>query len=436
MTNNMLVLGLQWGDEGKGKIVDCLTEQVDAVVRFQGGNNAGHTLKINGRKTVLRLIPSGILHEKVQCFLGNGVVISPKALVDEIAELQSAGTEVAGRLWVSERSAVILPYHIALDKAREKARGDAAIGTTGRGIGPAYEDKVARRGLRMMDLLHPEKLKSKLNDISQLHNFVLKNFYNEPEIDADQVYAELLAIAEQIKPMVVNVTARLQALQSQGQRIMFEGAQGTLLDIDLGTYPYVTSSNTTRGAVYVGTGVVTPLQTIGIVKAYTTRVGAGPFPTELKDDLGKCMAERGQEFGSVTGRPRRCGWLDVVYLRYAIAINGVDELVLTKADVLDTFAEIKICTAYECQGETLTTPPTDVEQLAICRPVYETLAGWQCNTVGAVNENELPQALLDFIKRIETLVSVPVTIISTGPGREQIVYRAALREEAAEKSKN
>lgn len=422
---NTVILGTQWGDEGKGKIVDLLTDKAAAVVRFQGGHNAGHTLIINGKKTILRLIPSGILRDHVQCLIGNGVVLSPQALLTEIAELESQGTPVTERLRISAACNLLLPYHVAIDKARELARGKEAIGTTGRGIGPAYEDKVARRGIRAMDLLHPTLLREKLEVLADFHNFQLSEYYHQSEIDVDTVYNELLRLSEKIKPMITDITVILAELRAKGEHIIFEGAQGALLDVDLGTYPYVTSSNTTAGAASTGAGFG-PLyfdSVLGITKAYTTRVGAGPFPTELHDDIGRKIAERGKEFGSVTGRPRRCGWFDLVGMRYSIQLNSISEVVLTKLDVLDEFDTIRICTAYRCGEKTFEFPPSDQALLADCQPVYEDLPGWQSSTFGVTDYEKMPSLAREYIERLEKLMGVSITIVSTGPERHQTIFR-------------
>ncbi|MDF1655860.1 MAG: adenylosuccinate synthase [Coxiellaceae bacterium] len=423
MAKNIVVLGTQWGDEGKGKIVDMLTDRVKAVVRFQGGHNAGHTLIIDGEKTILRLIPSGVLREGVQCFIGNGVVISPEALIGELGELDKKGVKYAGRLHISPASSLILPYHIALDQAREIKRGADKIGTTGRGIGPAYEDKVARRGLRVMDLYHPERLKKRLHGLADYHNFQLTEYFKQEAIDPDVVWADLMEYAKVILPLVTDVSAKLHALRDAGESILFEGAQGTLLDLDLGTYPYVTSSNTTAGAASTGAGFGPCYidEVLGVVKGYTTRVGSGPFPTELHDDIGASLAERGKEFGSVTGRARRCGWLDLVSLRRVLQVNSVSQLVLTKSDVLDELKEIKVCVAYKVDGKEVQLPPYDSDLLAECEPVYETLPGWQCNTFGLTDANDMPEALCHYIEKIESWLGIPVSIVSTGPDRAHTI---------------
>ncbi len=423
MAKNIVVLGTQWGDEGKGKIVDMLTDRMKAVVRFQGGHNAGHTLIINGEKTILRLIPSGVLREGVQCFIGNGVVISPEALIGELGELDKKGVQYADRLHISPASSLILPYHIALDQAREIKRGADKIGTTGRGIGPAYEDKVARRGLRVMDLFHPERLKQRLHALADYHNFQLTEYFKQDAIDPDKVWADLMEYAKVMLPLVTDVSAKLHALRDAGESILFEGAQGTLLDLDLGTYPFVTSSNTTAGAASTGAGFGPRYidEVLGVVKGYTTRVGSGPFPTELHDDIGLSLAERGKEFGSVTGRPRRCGWLDLVSLRRVLQVNSVSQLVLTKSDVLDELKEIKVCVAYKVEGKEVQLPPYDSDLLSQCEPVYETLPGWQCNTYGLTDANDMPQALCNYIEKIENWLGVPVSIVSTGPDRDHTI---------------
>ena len=383
MGKNVVILGTQWGDEGKGKIVDLLTDQVSAVVRYQGGHNAGHTLVIDGEKTVLHLIPSGILRDNVMCYIGNGVVLSPEALIREVTGLEARGVPVRERLRISPACPLILPYHVALDQARENARGEAKIGTTGRGIGPAYEDKVSRRGLRVGDLFHRERLAAKLGEVLDYHNFVLKNYYKVEPIDFQKTLEEALEFAEWLKPLVTDVTARLHELRRQGANIMFEGAQGTLLDIDHGTYPYVTSSNTTAGGTSTGSGVG-PLYldyVLGITKAYTTRVGSGPFPTELFDNIGERLAERGHEFGSTTGRARRCGWFDAVILRRAIDINSISGLCLTKLDVLDGLDSIQICVGYkDAQGNRIEAPSdadsyTGLERIDAGYPELRGVAG-------------------------------------------------------------
>lgn len=423
MGKSVVIVGAQWGDEGKGKIIDMLTEHVAGVVRFQGGNNAGHTLVIDGKKTVLRLLPSGILRPNVHCFIGNGVVVTPSALIQEIQEVEQQGINIAGRLHVSQACSLLLPYHVALDKAREQHRGDKAIGTTGRGIGPAYEDKIARRGLRIADTLNPKRFADQLHDLADYHNFVLTHYYQQPAIDPEQVIDSVLADAEQLKPLFTDVSNRLAILHRQGENLLFEGAQGTYLDIDHGTYPYVTSSNTTAGAAATGSGFG-PLyldQVIGLVKAYTTRVGSGPFISELHDEHGRSLAERGNEFGSVTGRPRRCGWFDAVTMRRSAQVNSLSSLCITKLDVLDTFATIKICTAYRCDGQLLETPPANTAEFSACEPVYEELPGWQANTHGVTRWEDLPENAKAYLKRIEALVGVPIDIISTGAGREHTI---------------
>ena len=426
MGKNVVVLGTQWGDEGKGKIVDLLTEQAAAVVRFQGGHNAGHTLVIDGKKTVLHLIPSGILRENVLCLIGNGVVLSPEALLKEMKQLEENGVPVKERLRLSPACPLILPYHIAIDQAREVARGAAKIGTTGRGIGPAYEDKVSRRGLRLGDLQDKEAFATKLAEILKYHNFVLENYYKAEPVDFDTVLADALAMAEELLPLMMDVTAKLHELRKQGANIMFEGAQGSLLDIDHGTYPYVTSSNTTAGGTSTGSGFG-PLYLdyiLGITKAYTTRVGGGPFPTELHCEVGAGLAERGHEFGSTTGRARRCGWFDAVALNHAIQINSVSGICLTKLDVLDGMEEIKICIGYkDAQGNDVYSlnGSEDYEKVT---PVYETMPGWSESTLGAQTIEQLPQAAINYIKRLEELMETPIDIVSTGPDRiETVVLR-------------
>ncbi|MCP8688143.1 adenylosuccinate synthase [Marinobacterium sedimentorum] len=426
MGRNVVVLGTQWGDEGKGKIVDLLTERVAAVARFQGGHNAGHTLVIDGKKTVLHLIPSGILRQGVQCLIGNGVVLSPEALLKEIEGLEQAGVTVRESLRLSPACPLILPYHVALDQARELARGESKIGTTGRGIGPAYEDKVARRGLRLDDLMHPERFATKLKEVMAYHNFALEHYYKVDPIDYDTVLQQALEMGEQLRPMVADVTSILHALRKQGASIMFEGAQGSLLDIDHGTYPFVTSSNTTAGGTSTGSGFG-PLYLdyiLGITKAYTTRVGGGPFPTELGCDVGRRLAERGHEFGATTGRARRCGWFDAVALKHAIQINSISGICLTKLDVLDGLETISICIGYRDQQGNLVESLSGSEDYDKVEPVYEEMPGWSDSTVGAQSVDALPANAIAYIKRIEQLIEAPVDIISTGPDRaETIVLR-------------
>ncbi len=423
MGKNVVVLGSQWGDEGKGKIVDLLTEEADAVVRFQGGHNAGHTLVIGNEKTVLHLLPSGILRNNVQCFIGNGVVLSPIDLVQEIDFLETKGVPVRERLFVSAACPLILPSHVALDQARETALGNNKIGTTGRGIGPAYEGKVSRRAIRLGDTLDPTRFAEKLKLVLEYHNFLLTELYKTKPLDFEQVLNETLSLTVQLQPMITDVAGRLSELREQGKRIMFEGAQGTLLDVDHGTYPFVTSSNTTAGAACTGTGFG-PLYldyVLGITKAYTTRVGSGPFPTELFDDVGAGIAKRGHEFGATTGRPRRCGWLDIVALKRAIFINSITGLCLTKLDVLDGLDEVKLCIGYELNGKTVHYLPSDSDDVANCKPIYETMPGWKETTFGVKAKNALPKAALDYIARIEELVKVPIDIISTGPERSETI---------------
>lgn len=423
MGKNIVVLGTQWGDEGKGKVVDLLTESVAAVVRFQGGHNAGHTLVIDGKKTILRLIPSGILRPDVTCIIGNGVVLSPEALLGEIAELEASGVPVRERLKLSPACPLILPYHIALDQAREKARDVSKIGTTGRGIGPAYEDKVARRGLRLGDMFHREQFASKLGEVLDYHNFVLTRYHNAPAVDFQAVLDEAMALSEELKPMVGDTVGMVHDLRKAGKRIMFEGAQGSLLDIDHGTYPYVTSSNTTAGGTATGSGFG-PLYldyVLGITKAYTTRVGSGPFPTELFDDMGRRLAERGHEFGSNTGRPRRCGWFDAVALRHAVQINSVSGICLTKLDVLDGLENIRVCIGYRAKDGQLTDTPVDFDGFEAIEPVYRDLPGWQESTVGARTLDALPENARAYIAFLEKQVGTPIDIISTGPDRSETI---------------
>ncbi len=427
MAQSVVVLGTQWGDEGKGKIVDLLTEQAKAVVRYQGGHNAGHTLVIEGEKTVLHLIPSGILNDGVMCYIGNGVVLAPDALKKEMDMLESRGVPVKEKLRISPACPLILPYHIALDNAREAARNpEKKIGTTGRGIGPAYEDKVSRRGLRVEDLFDQARLEEKLAEVMKLHNFALTEFYGVDAID----YAETLALckeyAEFLRPMLDDVPATLADMRRAGDKLMFEGAQGTLLDIDHGTYPFVTSSNTTAGGVATGAGIG-PRHidyVLGITKAYTTRVGGGPFPTELFDEIGERLAKVGNEFGATTGRPRRCGWLDAVALKRAVDINSVSGLCMTKLDVLDGLETVKIAVSYNCENKgELNHTPCGADDYDSLKPVYIELPGWTESTFGAKSLADLPQNALDFIAKVEEIVGVPVDIISTGPDRVETIIK-------------
>jgi len=422
MAKNVVVLGTQWGDEGKGKVVDLLTDRAKYVVRYQGGHNAGHTLVIDGEKTVLHLIPSGILRDTVTCIIGNGVVLSPEALMTEVKMLESRGVPVKERLKISEACPLILPYHIALDVAREKARGAKAIGTTGRGIGPAYEDKVSRRGLRMGDLFNPEAFAAKLKEVMDVHNFTLTEYYKEEAVDYDKTLADALAVADILKAMVVDVTDVLDKANRAGQAIMFEGAQGTLLDIDHGTYPYVTSSNTTVGGVATGAGFG-PMNldyVLGIVKAYTTRVGSGPFPTELDCEVGQHLGVKGHEFGATTGRKRRTGWFDAVAMKRAVQINSITGFCLTKLDVLDGLETLQICVGYKDKnGQVRDVPPMAADGYDEMEPVYEEMPGWSENTVGVTDYNDLPAQARNYISRLEVLTGVPVDIISTGPDRNE-----------------
>ncbi|MEM7255390.1 MAG: adenylosuccinate synthase [Pseudomonadota bacterium] len=428
MAKSVVVIGTQWGDEGKGKIVDLLTDRASAVVRFQGGHNAGHTLVIGDEKTVLHLIPSGILRENVQCLIGNGVVLSPDALISEIDALEARGIPVRERLRISEACPLILPYHEALDHAREAARGARAIGTTGRGIGPAYEDKVARRALRVVDLFDPQRFAAKLAEVMEYHNFVLEHYFKVPTVDFDAVKQSAFEASEYLAPLVDDVAERIHQLQRADQNILFEGAQGALLDIDHGTYPYVTSSNTTAGGAATGSGVGPRGvdYVLGIAKAYATRVGSGPFPTELTDERGEHLAAKGHEFGATTGRPRRCGWIDAVALRKSLQLSGVDGLCVTKLDVLDGLDEVRVCVAYRCRGEERTTPPVGADAFADCEPVYETWPGWKESTVGLRSEEQLPTNARKYLARIEALTETPIDLVSTGPERLETIVRREL----------
>ncbi|WP_045861175.1 adenylosuccinate synthase [Teredinibacter purpureus] len=427
MGKNVVVLGTQWGDEGKGKIVDLLTEQVSHVARFQGGHNAGHTLVIEGKTTVLHLIPSGILHDGVTCFIGNGVVLAPDALMKEMKELEAQGVPVRERLRLSPSCPLILAYHVALDQARETKRGEAKIGTTGRGIGPAYEDKVSRRGLRLGDLLNADRFAAKLKDVVEYHNFALTQYYGAEAISYEKVLSETLTLAKELIPMISDVVDDLHVAREAGENILFEGAQGSLLDIDHGTYPFVTSSNTTAGGTATGSGFG-PLYldyVLGITKAYTTRVGSGPFPTELECEVGEYLGVKGHEFGATTGRKRRTGWFDAVAVKHAVRINSMSGMCLTKLDVLDGLKEVKICVGYQnSAGETISIP-CDAEGWEDIQPVYESMPGWTDSTVGVQTVEGLPQAARDYISRLEVLVGITVDIISTGPDRvETIVLRS------------
>lgn len=423
MGKNVVVIGTQWGDEGKGKVVDLLTERVSAVVRFQGGHNAGHTLVIDGEKTVLHLIPSGILRANVQCLIGNGVVLSLPALFAEIESLTARGIPVLERLKISPACPMILPSHVSLDQARELARGEQAIGTTGRGIGPAYEDKVARRALRVADLFNERQFAEKLRALLEYHNFILKKYLQTDTVDFSRVLNECVSLGEKTKPMVADVTAILGDLQARGESVMFEGAQGALLDVDMGTYPFVTSSNTTAGGAATGTGIGPRYldYVLGVVKAYTTRVGSGPFPTELFDETGDHLARVGDEFGATTGRPRRCGWFDAVSLKRSILNNSVSGLCVTKLDVLDGLDTIRFCVGYDIEDGQTQVPPCGAESLDRCKPVYQDLPGWQESTTGVTKYSDLPANARHYLETIQETVSTPIDIISTGPGREQTV---------------
>jgi adenylosuccinate synthase len=425
MAKNLVVIGLQWGDEGKGKVVDLLTDKVQAVARFQGGHNAGHTLVIGGKKTVLSLIPSGILHAGVQCLIGNGVVLSLEALFKEAQMLIDQGVPVFERLRVSPACPLILSSHVALDRAREKARGANAIGTTGRGIGPAYEDKVARRAVRVSDLFHRERFASKLGEVLDYHNFILQRYFQAAPVDFQSELESNLSLGERLKPLVADVTGILESLSIEGSNVLFEGAQGAMLDVDLGTYPYVTSSTTTAGGAAPGTGLGPRRfhEVLGIVKAYTTRVGGGPFPTELFDEYGEHLSKVGHEFGSVTGRQRRCGWFDAVALRRSIVNSSCSSLCVTKLDVLDGLDTIRVCVGYEIDGTLITTPPLLCEQFGNCQAVYEDLPGWKESTVGKTRYEDLPANARSYLERLQALLDVPIDIISTGPDRNETIFR-------------
>ena len=423
MASNVVVIGTQWGDEGKGKVVDWLTDHAQGVVRFQGGHNAGHTLVIGGRKQILRLIPSGILREGVSCYIGNGVVLSPTALMQEIAELESVGVNVRSRLKISDACPLILAYHVAIDQAREVAKGAEKIGTTGRGIGPAYEDKVARRAIRLQDLYVPGRFEEKLREVLDFHNFVLEHYLKAKPVDFQKTHDETLAMREQLAPMIADVPRALYDAHRAGKNLLFEGAQGTLLDIDHGTYPYVTSSNCVAGAAAAGAGVGPQMlhYVLGITKAYTTRVGSGPFPTELDDGIGDQLRTRGKEFGSVTGRPRRCGWFDAAALKRSVQINGVSGLCITKLDVLDGVEALQVGVGYNLGGERIDILPSGADASANCEPIYEEIPGWTQSTVGITRYDDLPVNARLYLKRIEQACGVPVDMISTGPDRDETI---------------
>ena len=423
MASNVVVIGTQWGDEGKGKVVDWLTDHAQGVVRFQGGHNAGHTLVIGGRKQILRLIPSGILREGVNCYIGNGVVLSPSALLQEIAELEKVGVDVRSRLKISDACPLILAYHVAIDQARETAKGEEKIGTTGRGIGPAYEDKVARRAIRLQDLFVAGRFEEKLREVLDFHNFVLEHYLKAKPVDFQKTHDETMAMREQLAPMIADVPRALYDAHRAGKNLLFEGAQGTLLDIDHGTYPYVTSSNCVAGAAAAGAGVGPQMlhYVLGITKAYTTRVGSGPFPTELDDDIGEQLRTRGKEFGSVTGRPRRCGWFDAAALKRSVQINGVSGLCITKLDVLDGVETLQVGVGYNLGGERIDILPSGADASANCEPIYEEIPGWTQSTVGITRLEDLPANARNYLKRIEQACGVPVDMISTGPDRDETI---------------
>jgi len=423
MSKNIVVIGTQWGDEGKGKIVDWLAEFARGVVRFQGGHNAGHTLWVNGKKTILRLIPSGIMHPSVTCYIGNGVVLSPEALLKEISELEAAGLDVRSRLKISEACPLILPYHVALDRAREARRGDAKIGTTGRGIGPAYEDKVARRALRVQDLFDPESFSAKVDEVLDLHNFVLTKYLGAEAISVQEVVDQAMALAPAIAPMVADVSSLLYMAQQAGENLLFEGAQGALLDVDHGTYPYVTSSNCVAGAAAAGAGVGPQSlnYVLGITKAYATRVGSGPFPTELLDETGLQLATVGKEFGSVTGRPRRCGWFDGAALKRSVRLNGISGLCITKLDVLDGLPVLKMGVGYELDGQICDVLPYGAAAVARAKPILEEMPGWTESTVGVTDFDKLPANAQRYLKRLSEVCGIPIDMVSTGPDRNETI---------------
>ena len=423
MAKNVIILGAQWGDEGKGKLVDLLTDKVKAVVRFQGGHNAGHTVVIDGKKSILHLLPSGVLRSDVTNYIGSGVVLSPSALITEIHDLKEQGIDLSGNLYISDACSLLLPYHEALDNAKEQAMGDNAIGTTRRGIGPAYVDKVARTGLRASDLLDKESFIDRFTEVFKYHDFILQNHYGAKALDFKEMLDGVLEASEIICPLLTDVPAKLFNHYKKGDNILFEGAQGTFLDIDHGTYPFVTSSNTVAGAASVGSGFgpIYMDYVLGVAKAYATRVGAGPFPTELKDDIGARIAERGDEFGATTRRPRRCGWLDVALLRRSVFLNSITALGVTKLDVLDGMKTIKICVGYTLDGKDISIAPSTLKNLKSCKPIYEEMPGWEESTYGVKSFDKLPEAAKNYVKRIGELLDLPIALIATGPDREDII---------------
>lgn len=423
--DNTVVLGTQWGDEGKGKIIDFMAKWADWVVRFQGGTNAGHTVVVNGKEYIFHLIPSGIIHPEKRCLIANGVVVDPPELVEELERLAQEGIEVEGRLCVSRSAHVIMPYHKKLDALNEKLKGDRKIGTTMRGIGPTYSDKMARLGIRMEEFDSPERLKEKLAEVLKLKNLIIKEFFGEEGYSLDELYSQALDWGEKLRPFLCNSIELLRGIIKRGEKILFEGAQGALLDIDHGTYPFVTSSSTTVGGVSTGTGLSPKVfnRIIGVSKAYTTRVGGGPFPTELEDELGQCLRDRGKEYGATTGRPRRCGWLDLVTLKYVAWIDGLTGLAITKLDVLDTLPEIKVCVAYDVRGEKREDMPLDIEAFSHARPIFKAFPGWKRPVKGAKSWEKLPKEAQGYLEFIEENLEIPISIISTGPEREETILR-------------
>ena len=420
-----VIVGMQWGDEGKGKVVDYLTRSADMVVRHQGGNNAGHTVVVEGKQTILHLIPSGILHKDMVCVIGNGTVLDPAVLLGELDALSAAGCEVTGRLHISDAAHIIMPYHKVLDKVQEQFRGSNRIGTTGRGIGPAYADKADRFGIRLCDLLEAETFRRKLAGVLEYKNRILKELFGEEPLSYDAICGEYLAFAERLRPFAADAVALVRDAVAAGQRVVCEGAQGTMLDIDHGTFPYVTSSTTIASGACSGAGLsaMSIRGVIGIVKAYTTRVGEGPFPTELLDDTGKHLREKGLEYGATTGRPRRCGWLDCVQLRRAVTVNGTTHLVITKPDVLGAIGSIKVCTAYDVNGIRTVEFPTRLSVLEQVKPMYEELPGWNEDISACTRWEDLPANARAYFKRLEELLDVPIAVVSVGPGREQTIER-------------
>ncbi|OGJ87586.1 MAG: adenylosuccinate synthase [Candidatus Raymondbacteria bacterium RifOxyA12_full_50_37] len=423
---NRIIIGAQWGDEGKAKIVDYLTEHSDIVVRFQGGANAGHTVIVKGTKFIFHLIPAGIMHPGKECVIGNGVVLDPAQFLKELKEISDKGLDYAGRVFLSDRATIVMPYHIALDQLREKMRGNSKIGTTGRGIGPAYMDKVGRWGIRVGDLLSVHALSEKVTMNLEEKNALITKVFGEKPFNAEKLIADYLAFGEQLKPYITDTSVFLAKAAQNGKNLLFEGAQGTMLDVDHGTYPFVTSSNTIAGSACCGSGIgPTHIHSvIGITKAYTTRVGNGPFPTELTDEMGERIRNVGGEYGATTGRPRRCGWFDAVQMKKAHQLNGFTSLAITKLDVLDSFPKMRICTSYTLNGETIDTFPGNIDECAAVTPVYEEMDGWNCSTSAAREFSDLPEKAQRYLERLSQLVGVPMSLVSVGPERDQTIVNS------------